>query len=335
MFKNLGVGAKLYMGFGGMLLILLALVTVSHANFSKLNESVGWDRHTYQVLLASDLMLTSLVDIETGERGFALAGEDKFLEPFTMGKAEFQKYYEQARDLTSDNPRQQERLTRLNDTYQEWLAQALQPTIDLRRRVTRGEVPMDSLVQHVAAGHGKVRMDAMRRQLADIQSAESALLKEREADTSARVATMFLTLKGGGALGALLALGLALLLARMIVAPLRTAVSINDRIAGGDFTAEIHATGQDELGQMLGAMSRMNQRLSTTIAEVRAGGDALTSASAQLSSTAQSVSQGTSEQAASLEETMASLQEINASITQNAESSRQMEIMAQAGARDA
>jgi methyl-accepting chemotaxis protein len=54
-----------------------------------------------------------------------------------------------------------------------------------------------------------------------------------------------------------------------------------------------------------------------------------------VSSSSQSLSQGTSEQAASVEETTASLEQMNASITQNAENSRQMETMAGKGVRDA
>ena len=55
----------------------------------------------------------------------------------------------------------------------------------------------------------------------------------------------------------------------------------------------------------------------------------------QVSASAQTLSQGTSEQAASVQETTSSLEQMSASITQNAENSRQMEQMAVKGARDA
>ena len=61
------------------------------------------------------------------------------------------------------------------------------------------------------------------------------------------------------------------------------------------------------------------------------GGRAVARPAAQVSATAQTLSQGTSEQAASVEETTASLEEMSASITQNAENSRQMEQMAVQG----
>jgi len=60
----------------------------------------------------------------------------------------------------------------------------------------------------------------------------------------------------------------------------------------------------------------------------------LSLASTQISSAAQTLSEGTNEQANSVQETSASLQQMSASITQNADNSRQMEQMANAGAKD-
>jgi methyl-accepting chemotaxis protein len=68
---------------------------------------------------------------------------------------------------------------------------------------------------------------------------------------------------------------------------------------------------------------------------VRAGANAVSAASAQVSSTAQSLSRGTSEQAACAEETTSSLEQMSASISQNVENTRQMEQMAVKGSTDA
>jgi methyl-accepting chemotaxis protein len=106
-----------------------------------------------------------------------------------------------------------------------------------------------------------------------------------------------------------------------------------EQIAGGDLTVEMAPRGErDVLGM---AFSEMVRRLSHTIAEVRAGANALSAASEQVSSTASALSQGTSELAASVEETSASLEEMGATIGQNAGNSRRMELMAVQGASDA
>jgi methyl-accepting chemotaxis protein len=79
----------------------------------------------------------------------------------------------------------------------------------------------------------------------------------------------------------------------------------------------------------------LTKSITQPITEVVSIANALASASAQVSLTSQSLSQGTSNQASSMEETSSSLEEMSSSINQNAENSRQMEQMASKGARDA
>jgi len=159
---------------------------------------------------------------------------------------------------------------------------------------------------------------------------EKAALAQDEAYGRAR--TLAATLI---ALALALAAGVAVVVTRSITRPLAVAVEGAERIARGDLREAVAVSGEDEIGQLQGAMRGMGEKLAQVIGEVRAGADALAGASAQVSATAQTLSQGTGEQAASVEETTSSLEEMSASITQNAENSRQTESMAKEGARNA
>jgi methyl-accepting chemotaxis protein len=108
---------------------------------------------------------------------------------------------------------------------------------------------------------------------------------------------------------------------------------IVDRVAAGDLTLRLDRGGAS-VG-IFGAVQLMVGKLTQVIQEVRAGAEALASASGQVAMTSQSLSQGTGEQAASVEETSSSLEEMSASITQNADSSRRTERMAAEGAASA
>src|SRR5262249_2782634 len=85
---------------------------------------------------------------------------------------------------------------------------------------------------------------------------------------------------------------------------------------------------RDALGNALADMLR---RLTATMSEIRLGATGLSSASAQVSATSQPLSQGTSEQAASVEQTTPSLEHISASIGQTAENSRRPQQLAVKG----
>jgi methyl-accepting chemotaxis protein len=112
------------------------------------------------------------------------------------------------------------------------------------------------------------------------------------------------------------------------------AVDITRRVAEGDLTLSI-STREGDGDSVLAGMRSMVEKLRQIIGEVCSGADALAAAASQVSATSQTLSQGTGEQAASVEETTSSLEQMKASIGQNADNSRQTEQMALAGAESA
>jgi methyl-accepting chemotaxis protein len=136
-----------------------------------------------------------------------------------------------------------------------------------------------------------------------------------------------------GVLAAMLLLTAAafLMLSRSITRPLDEVVATAERIAKGDLTELPRVVGSDEVARLQGAMAEMGSRLGEVIGEILTGADALRSASAQVSATAQDVSRGTSEQAASVEETSASLEEMTSSLDQTASNARETERAAREG----
>ena len=66
--NNLNVGTRLYGSFGIVIAVLAAMLLLSQNNFSHMRDANKMNVHTYQVLAEVDGMLTSRVNIETGER---------------------------------------------------------------------------------------------------------------------------------------------------------------------------------------------------------------------------------------------------------------------------
>ncbi|WP_437613431.1 CHASE3 domain-containing protein [Sorangium sp. So ce834] len=335
MLAHIGVGRKLYLGFAAMVVIVLGLAGIAYKRFAELDEARSWDQHTYEVMLVVSDMTESLLDTETGERGFVITGVESFLEPYRSGRDRFEKSLSRARELTRDNPRQQMRLDKIDKDHDEWLSSVLEPTIRHRRSADEAKVPPDRAAEDVRQGRGKGLMDQMRATLKEIDDEEIALLGQRQAATNALVGTMYVTLQIGGLLALVVAVVLAIVFSRMVLLPLNQAVSLHQRIAGGDFTGDVTVKSSDEFGQMLGAVKAMSERLAGLIGEVRSGAVSVSSVSVQLSATAQSLSQGTSEQAASVEETMTSLQQLSGTIAKNAANCKQVEETAHRRTRDA
>lgn len=71
-FRNLSIGKKLNIGFMAVLVVLVTLSVISYQNFSKTSKAMDWNKHTYEVLMGLQTVLDSMVNMETGQRGFAL-----------------------------------------------------------------------------------------------------------------------------------------------------------------------------------------------------------------------------------------------------------------------
>src|SRR5438445_2413113 len=143
------IGAKIGASFGGGLTLLLAVGAVSYNSISKLIDSANWVTHTHQVLSGLDEAFGSLRDAETGQRGYVITGEERYLEPYRGARERVDRKLEELRRLTSDNPIQQQRLAALEPLTAAKFAE-LQTVIDLRR--AKG---MAAATQEVLTDKGK------------------------------------------------------------------------------------------------------------------------------------------------------------------------------------
>jgi len=126
---------------------------------------------------------------------------------------------------------------------------------------------------------------------------------------------------------------LGFLLVNSIGRALATAVSIADRIAGGDLGNDVRVESNDELGRLLDSLKRMDGKLVEIVGGVRGSADAVGAAARQLSHGNDDLSQRTQEQAAALEETASSMEQMTATVRQNADNARQANQIA-VGARE-
>jgi methyl-accepting chemotaxis protein len=118
-------------------------------------------------------------------------------------------------------------------------------------------------------------------------------------------------------------------LIRSITRPLSDAVDAIKRVAGGDLSVAIAATGKDETGQLLAALNDMQGSLIEVVSRVRNGSQSVSSASEEIASGNQELSHRTEQQASALEQTNAHMGTLSNAVAGNAEHSRQANQLAQ------
>ena len=130
----------------------------------------------------------------------------------------------------------------------------------------------------------------------------------------------------------LLALALGWMLASAVTRPLERCVVLAEAVAAGDLSSSIVVDRNDETGQLLAALSRMNGSLVTMVGQVRQSAEGIATASAEIASGNQDLSSRTEHQASALQQTAASMQQMTTTVQQSAESARAASQLAAAAA---
>ena len=125
------------------------------------------------------------------------------------------------------------------------------------------------------------------------------------------------------AVALVLALGCWIFINRTVLRPLHEAGDHFEKISAGDFTGRIEVRSTNEIGHLFGAIKRMQESLTRTVASVRRGVEEINVGSREISAGNTDLSSRTEQQAASLEETAASMEELASTVKQNADNARQ------------
>ncbi|MEG4815380.1 CHASE3 domain-containing protein [Microcoleus sp. K5-D4] len=176
-------------GIGMVVALLIFNAATSYRNTLKLIENERWVSHTHQVLTELEATLSTLKDAETGQRGYLLTGEQRYLEPYYSAIARINQQVVGLRQLTADNKRQQQRLRDLEIAIDSKLAE-LEKTINLRRQQN-----LEAALRRVKSGRGKQIMGDIRQQIATMTAEETQLLQQRarESQTSATLTIVTFT----------------------------------------------------------------------------------------------------------------------------------------------
>lgn len=159
---------------------------LAYLNIQSLRENNDRIRHSHTVIVGLNDLLSTAQDAETGQRGYLLTGDARYLAPYEAAVSAATARIDEVGALTRDNPTQQAHVEELRRHVDGKLAE-LSETIQLRR--TSGEA---AALAVVATDRGKVEMDAIRSQL-DLMRGEEARLREirlSEMQTAYRTATV-------------------------------------------------------------------------------------------------------------------------------------------------
>jgi PAS domain S-box-containing protein len=162
------------------LLLIAVLQLLPERDFERARDAELQVEHSLRVLRASALLLSTIQDAETGERGYLLTGDNRFLEPYQDALANQGQVRQNLRQLTVDNRGQQARIARLDGLVETRLSH-LSHIIAIY--ATEGQGAARAAL---ATDEGRLAMDEIRDLLKDIEQEEHRLLQLRTQTTQAK-----------------------------------------------------------------------------------------------------------------------------------------------------
>src|ERR1051325_1457395 len=93
------VGTKIGVGFGLALAIFVIVGFISYRATTELVTASDWRKHTTDVLSRLDQTLSSLKDVETGQRGDTITGDERYLDPYVAALPKIDRSIQDARTI--------------------------------------------------------------------------------------------------------------------------------------------------------------------------------------------------------------------------------------------
>ncbi|WJH41742.1 methyl-accepting chemotaxis protein [Aliirhizobium terrae] len=187
----------------------------------------------------------------------------------------------------------------------------------------------------ISANEARAVTNEIDALLAEVVKLEEGRLLAADEQADADYVQTRLVMISVAAVALLVAVLAAFWIAMSINKGLRNAVGAVQNVAEGDLTRFATITSKDEIGDLLGYVNTMIERLRGVVGDALSASDNVSSGSQELSASSEQLSQGATEQASSAEEASASMEEMAANIKQNADNAAQTEKIARQSSRDA
>lgn len=290
-------------------------------NSKRIMDANAKNEFTHEVIENLLGVRENLVNIETGERGFLLRGDDSYLAPYNEGKEQVRKHLDKAAELTAHNAVVTEELRLFNAHYRTWLNSVVDPLIDAKRLVIEGNMAPEDFNALVDATPGKPLMDKMRQALAKVEAEEYRLLKQRQ-EASQGVYQQSIWITVAITLFALFTgLVLNFLISRMFKRKLGTATTHINALAEGRLNSNIKVEGKDEVDGLLLALGKAQTNLRGLIEGIRGSTASLTESASAVRTSSDEMNKAASEQADATSSMAAAVEQLTVSISQITENS--------------
>ena len=199
---------EIWVGVGVVLVLAFFLISgvVAYLNVQGLRANSQKVVGTHTTLVAIDQVLSTVQDAETGQRGYLLTGQDRYLEPYEDAVAAMDRDLAILTEVTSRDPAQQ---ANLKEVKRHVGVKMEQLTRGIEARRTGG---LAAAVAMIETDRGRTAMNAIRERLAIMRADVAQQRRQWLSEMEVAYRTALLTGILSALLGAALTVGVFLLI---------------------------------------------------------------------------------------------------------------------------
>ncbi|MBD2777470.1 response regulator [Iningainema tapete] len=259
MFNNLKLSTKIGTSFILGLSIITALGIISYRTTNNLIANSRWQAHTYEVLNELDNLTSDLQEIEIGQRGYIVTGEQFSLEPYNQALPNIKNRLENLRKLTLDNPNQQQRISNLEPIIYQRL------DLIKQRISVRQSQGFAAARQLVLTDEGRKLMNEIRRITTEMETNEVNLLTLRSQQSQVATEQAINTIIYGVSIAFLFLTLIGIYLSKNISQPLREISEATEKLAKGNLSVNVSERNRrDEIGMLARTFNELIANLRET-----------------------------------------------------------------------
>nr|WP_276899962.1 response regulator [Pedobacter kyonggii] len=260
---------NLRLGLGLSLIILFISSLASYVSIGNLIKSTDLVKHSDEVILNSENIISYLKDAETGQRGFLLTGNKVFLTPYYGASDSAALILKKVELDTKDNSVQQKNIAALKNILFKRM-DIIKSTVEIKT--------LGGVIDPTVLFQGKVYMDEARSIVSKIIAEEKRLLEERTNELNKLTAyTPILIL-----IAAILAILITLFFYRRVSIDFDERIKLQQeiedkkyemekrivaikeiayQISNGNYGIKIDSQTQDEIGELSESLNAMSSSL--------------------------------------------------------------------------
>ena len=250
----MSIGKKIALGFGLSLLVLLTVAFVAFQGAQQIIRTMDGLVESRENAKAIREVRLLLVNAETGQRGFILTGEQRYLEPYDRAIRELDDSLRTLHEAVGNDSEQRARIARVEPLIRDKLAELSE---SIRVRQQKG---LEASLEGVRTDRGKQVMDQLRQEFAEMLELEDQRWIRFEEQARENSQRSIFVLGAGTLLGVFIVVLGSLAITRSITGPLDRLVAGAEQIGRGNFEHRIEVNNQDETGELARSFNSMAER---------------------------------------------------------------------------